>query len=285
MQLGARSALHDDRVAALLTALASAPLKREPDLDWAGLYSSGIQCSPYVGPVEARLLEGRGLGLVTSRPVQAGELLLLEEPWATSRSCGAASSAALPELTEACMQKLASAQINEQALFWSLHGQACASGTKAWQNPQLRLAIFQKYLCQMNDGNEGTDVKLPALPDRQLRNAVTSIVASNSRRTETWNSLTLLLDETQALGGLWFAASLFNHSCCANVTLSYGWSKDWHHPKSCFLSCTSFCESHLNSLASQCLFVSQDRRIILVARAAVDLAQDEARSQQALHLY
>ena len=241
MQTRARSALHDDRVAALLTAIASAPEKlelpepREPDIDWTSFYgaeshgaggASGL--SSFLGPIAARQLPGRGIGLVTTRNVRAGELLLLEAAWTTSSTKGAASSVAIAELTDACLRKLARAEEDERALFWCLHG-AQQSGGDGWQSPNLRLAVFEQYLQRLNRSAKGSgplSSPLPAWPSQNLQSAVSSRVASNSRRSETWNSLTLLLDETQALGGLWFGASLFNHSCCANVTLSYGFSKE-----------------------------------------------------------
>ncbi|CAE7861805.1 SMYD3 [Symbiodinium necroappetens] len=257
MKPRARSALQDERVGALFSAIASAPQKREqplPDMDWAGFYdrksgSSGRsrRSSTFVGPMEARQLPGRGIGLVTSREVRAGELLLLEDAWATSATKGAASIVAIAELAEACVKKLGSAGEAERALFWCLHGtnQVGAVGEEGWQSPNLRLKIFEQYLHRLGQsGNEAGREDGPSLPawPRQLQSAVSAIVASNSRRSEAWNSLTLLLDETQALGGLWFVASLFNHSCCANVTLSYSLWEDG---------------------------------ITLVARAAVDLAQGE----------
>ena len=104
-------------------------------------------------------------------------------------------------------------------------------GEEGWQSPSLRLKIFEQHLHLLGQSDnaeagyeEGPGPSLPAWP-RQLQSAVSAIVASNSRRSEAWNALTLLLDETQALGGLWLVASLFNHSCCANVML---WIADMH---------------------------------------------------------
>ncbi|CAE7578202.1 UACA [Symbiodinium sp. CCMP2592] len=238
MKVRARSALQDERVGALFSAIASAPRTREPppppDVDWPGFYGRNGRSGgrngggrSFVGPVEARQLPGRGIGLVTSRQVRAGELLLLEDAWATSTTKGAASNVAIAELAEACVKKLGTAGEMERALFWCLHG----TSEEGWQNPSLRLKIFEQHLHRLGQDNtvagyeEGPGPSLPAWP-RQLQSAVSAIVASNSRRSEAWNALTLLLDETQALGGLWLVASLFNHSCCANVTLSYSLSED-----------------------------------------------------------
>ena len=219
MKLPARSALHDESLATLLAAIEVAPVE---EVDWAKLYAGSLGAKPFLGAVEARQLPGQGLGLVASRPVKAGEVLLLERAWATSRTRGAASGVALAELADACARKLRSADVHERAVFWCLHGGK--SEEDAWQRPELRLAAFRRYLRQMR-GFTDPDLQLPAPPD-QVQSAVSSRVASNSRRSETWNAHTLLLDETHALGGLWFAASLFNHSCCANITLSYALSKD-----------------------------------------------------------
>eukprot|EP00439_Symbiodinium_sp_Y106_P071852 s2412_g13.t1 len=244
MKVRARSALQDECVGALFSAIASAPRTREPlppDVDWAGFYGGRNGGSggrgggrSFVGPVEARQLPGRGIGLVTSRQVRAGELLLLEDAWATSTTKGATSNVAIAELEEACVKKLGTAGEMERALFWCLHGtsQVPVLGEEGWQSPSLRLKIFEQHLHRLGQSDnaeagyeEGPGPSLPAWP-RQLQSAVSAIVASNSRRSEAWNALTLLLDETQALGGLWLVASLFNHSCCANVTLSYSLSED-----------------------------------------------------------
>lgn len=55
---------------------------------------------------------------------------------------------------------------------------------------------------------------------------LSDILAANARKTECWDPYTLLLDEANASGGLWIAASLLNHNCRGNIAVTHGASSE-----------------------------------------------------------
>eukprot|EP00438_Fugacium_kawagutii_P007584 Skav225342 [mRNA] locus=scaffold3721:30122:30862:+ [translate_table: standard] len=236
----ARSAYHDERLVAVcnainLTCQKAAQAPAIPVADWIQFYGSGSvtsklkQLKPCVGPIAVQHFEGRGLGLVATCKIDAGDVLLIENAFALSTTCNAPISKAMAELTGACCNKVESlaTPLVEREAFWCLHSD---DGDKSLKDIQVRTKAFQTYFAQLNSGtieeeSLGTDPSSHG-GQKNREKIVASIVSSNSRKTEHWNPWTLLLDESESLGGLWLAASLFNHSCLGNVVVSYGSSKD-----------------------------------------------------------
>ncbi|CAL1167829.1 unnamed protein product [Cladocopium goreaui] len=183
----------------------------------------------YVGPIAVHEFEGRGLGLVATRKITAGDVLLIEDAFAMSSTCGALISQATAELARTCCNKFAVATPLEMSAFWCLHSQSDCQNPN-WKEIGRRKTIFEEYLAHLHAGEihnnsmQSRYVPKPCLEKQDK--AVASIVSSNSRKTEHWNAWTLLLDESESLGGLWLAASLFNHSCLGNVVINYGSSKE-----------------------------------------------------------
>ena len=60
----------------------------------------------YVGPIAVHEFEGRGLGLVATRKITAGEVLLIEDAFAMSSTCGALISQATAELARTCCKQI-----------------------------------------------------------------------------------------------------------------------------------------------------------------------------------
>ena len=183
----------------------------------------------YVGPIAVHEFEGRGLGLVATRKITAGDVLLIEDAFAMSSTYGALISQATAELAQTCCNKFALATPLEMSAFWCLHSQSDCQNPN-WKEIGRRKTIFEEYLAHLHAGEihnnsmQSRYVPKPCLEKQDK--AVASIVSSNSRKTEHWNAWTLLLDESESLGGLWLAASLFNHSCLGNVVINYGSSKE-----------------------------------------------------------
>lgn len=232
----ARSAYHDERLVAVCNAInltcqkaAQANVTAIPVADWIQFYGSGSLTSKllkgYVGPIAVQHFEGRGLGLVATCKINAGDVLLIENAFALSTTRNAPISKAMAELTGACCNKVDSlaTPLVEREAFWCLHSD---DGDKSLKDIQIRTKAFEAYFAQLNSGTiEEESLRTDPSSHAGLQKrekVVASIVSSNSRKTEHWNPWTLLLDESESRGGLWLAASLFNHSCLGNVVVSYG---------------------------------------------------------------
>ena len=231
----ARSSVFDERLVAVSNAIkvcehVTAPPLGAPEIDWIQFYNGNIKArTAYVGPIAVRQVEGRGLGLVATCRVNAGDVLLIESAFALSSTHNAPISQTTAELAAACCKKLDNLKtpLLEKMTFWCLSQSNCKN---SWADVGVRKKIFEQYFAKLNsDEVEEESLQslqsVPGAPSEKPE-AVASIVSSNSRKTESWNSWTLLLDESEALGGLWLGASLFNHACLANVVVSYGSSKD-----------------------------------------------------------
>lgn len=209
------------------------PAPADCDYDWHARFA-GVACQrivPFVGPLDVSPLRDRGLGLVALRDIEAGELLLVEEAWVLStETYGVGDPRAAEALVELCEARLLDLAVDaaEKELVSGLHGADFAGDVVSEAALEIRTLLFRSYLHRVQSrggpatappsaaGGEAPS-KSPSVPRALLR----QIVALNARRTESWNARTLLLDEEDARGGLWLIASLFNHSCCGNVTLSY----------------------------------------------------------------
>eukprot|EP00434_Breviolum_minutum_P006521 symbB.v1.2.005756.t1/scaffold289.1/size287290/1 len=182
----------------------------------------------YVGPIAVCQFHGRGLGLVATRRINAGDLLLVEDSFALSRTRNAPIAQSTSELVDACSKKIeSSATLLHKIVFWCLHSQS-DNKSCSYKDADVRKRVFDHYLGQLNSKAMDTEflssISQPCLEKQDT--IVASIISSNSRKTEHWNPWTLLLDESESLAGLWLAASLFNHSCLGNVVITYGARKE-----------------------------------------------------------
>ncbi|CAJ1353975.1 unnamed protein product [Effrenium voratum] len=226
----------DFRVAALFEALRASEQQGDAPADWGRFYEEGHP-GGFLGPVA--LGASAGLGLRAARRLRRGELLLLERSWALGPR-GAEVPEASAQLVSACCRKLRDAATPqlEKAVFRCLHP------GEGGRDEGFRQSIFNEYLRHLKCGARSESSDLGPVTER-----VGAIVKANSRKTEHWDPWTLLLRDTEAVGGLWLVASLFNHSCLGNVVITYANNKDGS--------------------------------VALVARAAVDIEKDE----ELLHTY
>ena len=226
----ARSGLHDARVIAVFNAIKACEQPEPPVVDWIQFYTTGglNSIGSYVGPIAVCQFHGRGLGLVATRRINAGDLLLVEDSFALSRTRNAPIAQSTSELVDACSKKIeSSATLLHKIVFWCLHSQS-DNKSCSYKDADVRKRVFDHYLGQLNSKAMDTEflssISQPCLEKQDT--IVASIISSNSRKTEHWNPWTLLLDESESLAGLWLAASLFNHSCLGNVVITYGARKD-----------------------------------------------------------
>ena len=222
------SSSYDDRLVAVFEAIRVCEQPLPPVIDWTSFYAEdeGGSTSSYVGPVAIHDFEGRGLGLIATCKIDPGDVVLIEDAFGLSTTPNAPIQRATSELVKACCKKVGSVESSqlEKAAFWCLHSEQELQG---WKRTTFRKSVLCKYLSCLNLGelNKDEDLPQPSADWAKSEKLVGSVVSSNSRKTERWNPLTLLLDESGSLGGLWLAASLFNHSCLGNVVITYGAGK------------------------------------------------------------
>lgn len=243
----ARSNLFDERLARLVLRLAgqndsstvspqppsaAEVAARDATYDWAGLYagvSPREEVPPFLGALSVKELPARGLGFVAARDIEPGELLLVEECWALSPL--QPEQPAGEGLLDACLAKLRDVAVDdeEKAVVICMHGSS-RSAAAIEGSIDDRVSVFRRYVSRVQDLSNGSHPTPNAKPtkqgiqmssDQDSRSNLAGVLASNARKTESWDPHTLLLDESGARGGLWLLSSLFNHSCQGNVALSY----------------------------------------------------------------
>merc|ERR1712107_110422 len=121
------------------------------------------------------------------------------------------------------MTKLGSPRVDplEKAAVLGMH--IAGGGHVSDDELESRAKLFHKYVARVRStGGEDIDVRDAIVGSHALdRERLMKMLATDARRTEWWDPQTLLFDESKACGGLWLIASLFNHSCRGNVSITY----------------------------------------------------------------
>lgn len=271
----ARSASHDKRLVAVFDAIRVCEQRTVPVIDWTRFYGEevGVSAPSYVGPVAIHEFEGRGLGLIATCKISPGEVVLIEDSFGLSSTPNGPIQKAKTELVEACCNKLGSVDtpLLYKATFWCLHSEDEETRWEGWKQTSFRKSVLHKYFDHLNSAESanGTYNGLEQPPPDwgKSKKSVASVVSLNSRKTERWNPWTLLLDESKSLGGLWLAASLFNHSCLGNIVVSYGAGK----------ACRNCAIVGLARVAGPLHCPLWQDHSTLVARAAAPIEKGEAR--------
>ncbi|GAA5837338.1 hypothetical protein JCM9279_005657 [Rhodotorula babjevae] len=174
----------------------------------------------YVGPITVAEIEGRGggRGVVATRDIKAGELLLVEKAFATGETDGAhvvmgfdivrnmASSASKMALVEACAAKIQD-DPSAAALLYTLHG---GSSFKPIGNPVL-------------GAQQDREVVTSAGPACADIGRIEEICLVNSFSLINGESVDDGHDKLKDGSALFLGGSLFNHSCTPNASWStYG---------------------------------------------------------------
>ncbi|KAL5323956.1 hypothetical protein ACEPPN_008498 [Leptodophora sp. 'Broadleaf-Isolate-01'] len=180
-----------------------------------------IDCSTYVGPVEVRNIPGKGRGLVTTRSMLAGEILMCEKAFSYAHAEQSKDSDG--------------AMTADIGLLVNLHTKRLTIGTHVSQLPGIyqnlanNPSVASEFMGLYSGSYERADVQIvDGIPvvDSFLIERIVSLNAFGSpvsSKGVVFTSATLSKNHSELFGasGVWIKAAYINHSCMKNCARTF----------------------------------------------------------------
>ncbi|KAG4435228.1 hypothetical protein IFR05_009304 [Cadophora sp. M221] len=180
-----------------------------------------IDCATHIGPVEVRNIPGKGRGLVSTRRVEAGELLMCEKAFSYAHAEQSKGSDG--------------AMTADIGLLVNMHTKRLTIGTHVsqlrgiYQTLANNPSVASEFMGLCSGSYERTDVQIvDGVPvvDSFLIERIVSLNAFgspvNSKDVE-FTSATLSKNHKELFGasGVWIKAAYINHSCMKNCARTF----------------------------------------------------------------